>query len=169
MFITGESYAGHYIPVIAAHIVEQKNPDIALVGAAIGNGLVDPYNQYPEYVTFAEENGLEGKVIGTFDKAAMLLCQELIEDFENLPTPLAKLLAMDECQFALMPIIGIPVDPRFNLYDIRENCTKPPLCYDFSNMDKLLKHKDVIRLLEFKAETFLIATWKFILSYLVIG
>lgn len=97
MFITGESYAGHYIPVVAAYIVRQNNSDVSLIGAGIGNGLVDPYNQYPEYVTFAEENHLEGKVIGTFDKAAMVLCQELILNHWKLPNVLSKLLAMEEC------------------------------------------------------------------------
>ncbi len=58
MFITGESYAGHYIPRISSYILKQKNPKINLVGAAIGNGWVDPYDQYPEYVTFALENNL---------------------------------------------------------------------------------------------------------------
>jgi len=31
-----------------------------LKGIAIGNGWVDPYNQYPAYATFAYENGLVG-------------------------------------------------------------------------------------------------------------
>lgn len=29
-------------------------------GIAIGDGLVDPYNQYPAYATFSYENGLIG-------------------------------------------------------------------------------------------------------------
>jgi len=29
-------------------------------GLAIGNGLVDPYLQYPEYATFSHENDLIG-------------------------------------------------------------------------------------------------------------
>ena len=53
VFLTGESHAGHYLPVFAKHIL-QKNaaatgPDdlvIDLGGVAIGNGWVDPYNQY---------------------------------------------------------------------------------------------------------------------------
>ena len=154
MFITGESYAGHYIPAISAHIVSMKNKDINFVGAAIGNGLVDPYNQYPEYVTFAEENGLIGKTIGEFDAEAMKLCQILIRDSFPLPNVISKFLAMEECQLALTPIIGLPIDPRFNLYDIRENCTKPPLCYDFSNMDKFLARKDVINALNVTGRSF---------------
>lgn len=40
LFITGESYAGHYIPAIAAKIVAENHADIVLKGVAIGNGLV---------------------------------------------------------------------------------------------------------------------------------
>lgn len=44
IFITGESYAGKYIPAISAKIVSMNNSEIAFVGSAIGNGLVDPYS-----------------------------------------------------------------------------------------------------------------------------
>ena len=44
LFITGESYAGHYIPAISAYLFKKGNPDLALVGSAIGNGWVDPYD-----------------------------------------------------------------------------------------------------------------------------
>lgn len=47
---------------------------MVLVGSAIGNGLVDPYNQYPEYVTFAKENNLIGTVGGAAVSAAMKVC-----------------------------------------------------------------------------------------------
>mmetsp|Transcript_39728 Transcript_39728/g.35452 ORF Transcript_39728/g.35452 Transcript_39728/m.35452 type:complete len:93 (+) Transcript_39728:191-469(+) len=51
-FITGESYAGHYIPSLASTLVENKEQNgITLSGVAIGNGLVNPYYHsvaYPE-------------------------------------------------------------------------------------------------------------------------
>jgi len=44
IYITGESYAGHYIPAIGYHILkEQSDLRLNLKGLAIGNGLVDPY------------------------------------------------------------------------------------------------------------------------------
>lgn len=49
-FITGESYAGHYIPAIAYHLVKEiPAGSLALnfKGIAIGNGWVDPVVQYP--------------------------------------------------------------------------------------------------------------------------
>lgn len=51
--------------------------------------------------------------------------------------------AMDICQLQVDAILGNPLKPRFNVYDIREKCTKPPLCYDFSTADNLLNSASV--------------------------
>lgn len=48
-FVTGESYAGHYIPAIGHEILSHKDRNINLKGLAIGNGLTDPYTQYLYY------------------------------------------------------------------------------------------------------------------------
>lgn len=62
LYITGESYAGHYIPAIGYYLMfNQTDLELDLKGLAIGNGLVDPILQYPEYATFSYENGLIGK------------------------------------------------------------------------------------------------------------
>lgn len=31
-----------------------------------------------------------------------------------------------------MSVLGNPLNPKFNVYDIRDKCSHPPLCYDFS-------------------------------------
>jgi len=48
-YITGESYAGHYIPAISHNFHFKHKDEIKMnfKGLAIGNGLVDPYLQYP--------------------------------------------------------------------------------------------------------------------------
>lgn len=48
-------------------------------GIAIGDGLVDPYNQYPAYATFSYENGLIGKVEYETLVAGFKVCQEAIK------------------------------------------------------------------------------------------
>lgn len=44
-------------------------------------------------------------------------------------------------------MIGNPLKPKFNVYDIREPCTKPPLCYDFSQSDTLMNDATVQKVL----------------------
>ncbi|KXN71690.1 peptidase S10, serine carboxypeptidase, partial [Conidiobolus coronatus NRRL 28638] len=55
--VTGESYAGHYIPSIGKVIKDKnKNPYttyINLKSVAIGNGLINPTVQYPYYINMA--------------------------------------------------------------------------------------------------------------------
>lgn len=58
LFITGESYGGHYVPAISAYIHRQNAaggpaPRIPLAGMAIGDGWIDPVNMiggYPEMI-----------------------------------------------------------------------------------------------------------------------
>lgn len=137
MMITGESYAGHYIPAIASYVYAQNNSDANLVGVAIGNGWVDPYLQYPAYNTFALENNLIGKTQYYLLEGAFAACQGLIDTG-------IWLAAMEECQLAVTTILGFPLAPRFNVYDIRKQCDYPPLCYDFSPISNFLLRNDVI-------------------------
>lgn len=65
LFITGESYAGHWIPAITYKILnENKNAPISgnkvlpLKGIAIGDGWTDPYNQLQHYGDFGYSAGL---------------------------------------------------------------------------------------------------------------
>lgn len=69
VYISGESYAGFYIPWIAHHILyAQENPPrpsvtrvfnhINLQGAAIGNGVTDDIIQTPSYAEYAYMHGL---------------------------------------------------------------------------------------------------------------
>jgi len=68
LYITGESYAGHYVPAFGykIHEMNQKSPPPAIVmplkGIAIGDGWVDPVNMVPAYpdliynIGMADEN-----------------------------------------------------------------------------------------------------------------
>merc|ERR1712166_305485 len=84
-YITGESYAGHYVPAIAYYLVNNA-PDINLnlKGIAIGNGLTDPFHQYPVYGTFSYENGLiETEEEDEMYKKGFEVCQGLIYEANN--------------------------------------------------------------------------------------
>lgn len=135
-YITGESYAGHYIPAITAYLVEKGNPDINLISSAIGNGWVDPITQYPEYDHFSVENELVGAFHHYFLQAGYWVCEKLIQTG-------IWFIALEECQLVTTTILGNPLSPAFNVYDIRKPCSHPPLCYDFDNLDALIARKDV--------------------------
>lgn len=126
LFMTGESYAGHYIPAISAYVASQANPKVNYKGSAIGNGWVDPVSQYPQYANFAYENKLIGNTEYQGLKAGFAVCDAMIK--AHLP----GVLDLEECNIIMEVILGDPVDPRFNPYDIREKCQVPPLCYNFS-------------------------------------
>ncbi|KAL2520765.1 Serine carboxypeptidase-like 48 [Forsythia ovata] len=70
-YITGESYAGHYIPAFAARVHQgNKNKEgthINLKGFAIGNGLTNPEIQYKAYTDYA----LDMKLIKQSDYNSM--------------------------------------------------------------------------------------------------
>lgn len=62
-YITGESYAGKYVPAIGYKIhIENMNPfvkvKINLVGLAIGDGLCDPETMMPQYADFMYNIGM---------------------------------------------------------------------------------------------------------------
>jgi len=162
LFITGESYAGHYIPAISAYLHKQQDPSINLVGFAIGNGWTSPYQQYPAYNSFSYENKLIGGVQHQLLKAGFAACQLAIESG-------VWFAALEVCQLGVSTILGLPVAPRFNVYDIREKCEHPPLCYDFSRVDRFLARADVQKALgvegrkwqdcNMEVHTFLLGDW----------
>lgn len=145
LYITGESYAGHYIPAISHNFMFKHKEDLKInfKVMAIGNGLVNPYLQYPEYDTFAKENNLINEAEYLVLKGAFAACQALIKT-KIWP------VALEECQLAVTAILGLPFAPRFNVYDIREKCDKPPLCYDMSPADNLLHRDDIKSILGVK-------------------
>ncbi len=137
LFITGESYAGHYIPVIATEIVKQRNPEINLVGVAIGNGWVDPFNQVLAYPEFAYKNGLVSYLQYNKYKKDYEACRALLNT-ENYEVGLLG------CLLTTNKIIGNPAS--FNFYDIRKKCFGK-LCYDFSLIERFLAQENVDKIL----------------------
>jgi len=76
-FIAAESYGGHYAPALAYHIQNQNKAgvgsDINLKGVLIGDGLVDPVNQYPAYPKYVKAHqeaiGLSNAIIDVMEGA----------------------------------------------------------------------------------------------------
>jgi carboxypeptidase C (cathepsin A) len=143
-YVFGESYAGHYIPAITHKIYtyNSQNPSakIHLKGMGIGNGLTDPSEQYKWYPTMAYNSTTAPQVVSEQEyeemQSSVEMCTNLIDlcnQFEgNNPTCFASMVY---CNMKLMKPYQ---DHGMNPYDMRQKCDKPPLCYDFSQIDTFL-------------------------------
>lgn len=116
--------------------------DLTLKSIGIGNGLTDPYEQYPMYSKFSYENNLIDEKKKDFMDFGMKICQALIYG-SNEYTELLELPAMEVCQLLADSVLGNPLSPKFNVYDIRIPCEHPTLCYDFSQADTFLNSEKV--------------------------
>ncbi|KZV47203.1 serine carboxypeptidase-like [Dorcoceras hygrometricum] len=143
-YITGESYAGHYIPALAYRINQgNKNKEgitINLKGMAIGNGFTNPEIQYQAYTDFALDNKLLTQDEYNMLKPAVLQCVE--ESKLCGPDGGIKCeVAYGDCNRLFNQILE--KNMGINVYDIRKMCESGPLCYDYSNMERFLNLKSV--------------------------
>lgn len=84
LYITGESYAGQYIPFIAKAVLEDAElADVSLQGLVIGNGWIDPVAQSLSYIPYL----LESQIISTTDKfwPSLMKDQEHCQNAINNP------------------------------------------------------------------------------------
>ncbi|KAM9965524.1 hypothetical protein ACTFIW_005342 [Dictyostelium discoideum] len=101
LYITGESYAGKYIPAFSYHIIQQNqnsnNPNINLKGIAIGDGLCDPITQVTQYANLAFYTGLadlqqqevmfeyQDKIVEAINQEQWSVANDLFTDLINGP------------------------------------------------------------------------------------
>ncbi|KAL3849526.1 hypothetical protein ACJIZ3_011408 [Penstemon smallii] len=142
-YITGESYAGHYIPAFSARIHQanknNKSTKINLKGMAIGNGLTNPEIQFKAYADYALNMKLINQSYYTDLNNLYPRCQKLIKLCENNDSS-SCLDAFLFCISIYQRIVGEA--GGINYYDIRKKC-EGSLCYDFSNVEKFLNLKSV--------------------------
>ncbi|OQR96458.1 serine protease family S10 [Achlya hypogyna] len=128
-FITGESYAGHYVPAAAHYIVGQANATsgvaINLQGIAIGNGMTDTITQIPYSAHIARDNGYVDLVPAAEWaplKAEAVACGKLVERCQTNTSACAEAM-----QFwgerVLSPMLSYS-NKTGNQYDIREDCSR---------------------------------------------
>ncbi|GKA58472.1 serine carboxypeptidase-like protein [Tanacetum coccineum] len=132
-YITGESYAGHYIPALATRInrgnKNKRRIYVNLKGFAIGNGLTNPEIQYPAYTDYALANNIIS-----------------VSDYDSINTKMPGTntsicySAFRTCQRILEDVIYST--KNINYYDIRKKC-EGNLCYDFSEVEKFLSETSV--------------------------
>ncbi|XP_058099119.1 serine carboxypeptidase-like isoform X1 [Magnolia sinica] len=141
-YITGESYAGHYIPAVAERVhrgnKEKLGLHINLKGFAIGNGLTDPAIQYQAYTDYALDMGVIKQTDHDRINKIVPVCELSIKLCGS--STLACFASFVVCNSIFSSIMLVAGD--MNHYDIRKKC-EGSLCYDFSNMDKFLNQKSV--------------------------
>eukprot|EP00930_Biecheleria_cincta_P020028 TRINITY_DN15140_c0_g1_i2.p1 TRINITY_DN15140_c0_g1~~TRINITY_DN15140_c0_g1_i2.p1 ORF type:complete len:477 (+),score=101.27 TRINITY_DN15140_c0_g1_i2:37-1431(+) len=154
-FVTGESYAGHYIPAVTHRIftgnskLQQGDVKIELKGMGIGNGLTDPseqYKWYPEYMCTGAGHApaaINSSTECAALHAAVVPCEGAL-DACNSEVPAVSQAgcasAMELCGIAFqLPYMATGLNP----YDMRIKCEKPPLCYDMGNDVKFLNDPEV--------------------------
>ncbi|KAF0698429.1 Aste57867_10958 [Aphanomyces stellatus] len=137
-FITGQSYAGHYVPAAAAYIVEQKTRLTAssiyinLQGIAIGNGLTDTVTQMASSLHMAVNNSYNTPLVSpeTF--------KQMSDDAVTLVDFLNQCQAINETDACFMAtqywaetiMLPMTTKPTRNIYDLREVC-KNNRCNDY--------------------------------------
>lgn len=145
VYITGESYAGHYVPAVANRVYRAKElgegTPINIKGAAIGNGLTAPAIQFGAYADFAEQNGIISKGNRDSIQWFMPLCRWGANLCQSTKWGWVCGLALEYCQLFIFQRV-LMAKPGINVYDIRKDC-EGPLCYDFSDADAYLNSKEV--------------------------
>jgi len=138
VFVTGESYAGHYVPAVSWAVyqkVKSGESSINLKGFAIGNGLVNPAVQYAGYRPYALDNKLITQT--QYDG---------LKFYENECIARLKKGDADEyTQYMCNHIVDTILQDagNINVYDIRKQCTYQPLCYNFTAANYLLTTQSV--------------------------
>jgi len=150
-YVTGESYAGHYIPAVSYAIMmgnralKADEVHINMKGLAIGNGLVNPYIQYKAYADYSFDNGLISNSSHYKINWESSVCGALINGCNKFQA--ACTAAVAECQATIVaPILSeaaIKMGGPINVYDIRKKCTGS-LCYDFTDIEKYLNQPSVL-------------------------
>ncbi|CAI6336565.1 unnamed protein product [Periconia digitata] len=145
--ISGESYAGHYIPVFASEILSHKKRNINLQSVLIGNGLTDGLTQYEYYRPMACGEGGWPAVLDESSCASMdnayPRCASLIENCYNSESVWSCVPASIYCNNAM---IGPYQRTGQNVYDVRRPCGDNSLCYDEIDwISSFLNKKEVMK------------------------
>ncbi|XP_057726413.1 serine carboxypeptidase-like [Arachis stenosperma] len=142
-YITGESYAGHYIPALASRVHQgnknQEGIHINFKGFAIGNGLTNPGIQYKAYTDYALDNQLITKDEHQSINKLIPPCEQAIQTCAKEGEK-ACVTAYGKCESIFDSILSIT--GNINYYDIRKKC-EVNMCYDLSSIEKFLNQEKV--------------------------
>ncbi|EUC56194.1 pheromone-processing carboxypeptidase KEX1 [Rhizoctonia solani AG-3 Rhs1AP] len=148
-YLSGESFAGQYIPYIADALLKTSSPSAPLRGIAIGNGWIDGRNQYPAYVDFAVDKGLIKR-----DSKEFVNVQKALDRCWKALNTTKSSVNIGDCETVMNSVTDALVTSVngkkmcLNVYDIRLS-DEYPACGmnwppDLKDVYTYLRRKDVI-------------------------
>ncbi|KAG7383642.1 hypothetical protein PHYBOEH_009848 [Phytophthora boehmeriae] len=154
-FLTGESYAGHYVPGAAHYIWEQAKQNnsgaeakrINLQGIAIGNGWTDPVTQYL-HVADILDNPYNASLIDDAAaqklKADAITCADITRKCQANQTDMTCPESYMYCYDNLVAPLSANITGR-NPYDVRESCDWVDFgfCHGIPLIEEFLKQEYV--------------------------
>lgn len=118
LVLTGESYAGHYIPAFAKAILDAGDTlDFKLTAIACGDGLTDAMNQLRTYADVAYVNGFIDKTNRLFLQGQQGLAYEACASSDY---------GRCEDVFAIIPGFVTDLAGDFNVYNWRQYTSSAP-------------------------------------------
>ncbi len=140
VYLAGESFAGQYIPYTAKAIVKARNPPVTLKGIAIGNGFIDPKNQYGTEL----ETMIDKKIWSTSSddyKRVSNIVDRCHKELARLTTSSGSPREIGTCDEILQTIVAAttakpPGSSAFtciNIYDVRLSDTSPACGMNWPN------------------------------------
>lgn len=140
LYVSGESYGGHWVPYISARLYQEKNPDINFRGCAIGNGWVEPREMYYGYPGFAVKNSKQTKFY-PHDYVKLQPTAQLCKFIIPQNNPLYTFDRGSVCESINTAIIIDPKTgkPKFNYYNIDMTTNYPNYYTAFLNRPDVQK------------------------------
>ncbi|GLU11878.1 hypothetical protein SLE2022_285980 [Rubroshorea leprosula] len=143
-YITGESYAGHYIPALAGRIHKGNKANegihINFKGMAIGDGLTNSAIQFAADPDYALKMSLINQSDYYNIEKLVPNCVKSAKACESGGGNTTCVSSFEACGSILDEILSIA--GNINYYDIRKKC-EGPLCYDLSAIEIFLNEKSV--------------------------
>jgi len=155
--ISGESYAGHYIPTLAAQIVEQntlypRRVQVPLTKVMIGNGLISPADRiYGYWETLCTTNPgvpepIFNKTRCDFMADNMPRCLRVIDACYKYPDAAICNAALEVCDKGVISLYDSESHKGGrNRFDITAPCYRDDICYASSTMIETYLNSATVR------------------------
>ncbi|KAJ2082094.1 hypothetical protein H4R24_001835 [Coemansia sp. RSA 988] len=131
LHIMGESYAAHYVPSIAAQIVNDNNrpgkPKLPLISIAVGNGLFNMATQY-KYLPWMACNSTYQPIVNNTICSAMVNARDVFSRSLEIHQRTQSRESAANATFAGYDILTPYQLAGGNPYDVRKACVGGSLC-----------------------------------------